>query len=133
MFQVSPTTLRQVLAIDAVLGLGMGLSHLSRSADLSAWLGLPESWLRLAALTVLVAASMAGWLAMRRRPPGGAVRALALGNFGWVVLSLWVVLGAGLALTPLGLAWVMLQAVVVFVLAGLEWVGSNRAPGVALA
>ena len=133
MFKVSSTTLRRVLAIDAVLGLGMGLSHLALSDSLSTWLGLPLAWLQVAAVIVLVAASMAGWLATRHSPPGGGVRLLAMGNLGWVAASLWVALGAGLALTPLGLAWVLLQAAVVFVLAELEWVGARSAPMLATA
>ncbi len=44
-----------------------------------------------------------------------------------VAASVWVAFGAGLALTPLGLGWVMLQALAVLVLAELEWSGSRTA------
>ena len=71
--------------------------------------------------------------ATRQSPTRVPVRLLAAGNLGWVDASLWLVSGAGLVLSPLGLGWVLLQAATVFVLAGLEWAGSNRAPGAALA
>lgn len=128
MFKVSSTTLRRVLAIDAVLGLGMGLSHWALADRLTVWLGMSPAWLQAAALIVLAAASMAGWLALHRSPSGAAVRVLAVGNAGWVVASLWVAFGAGLALTSLGLVWVLLQAATVFVLAELEWAGTRTVP-----
>ena len=57
----------------------------------------------------------------------------AAGNFAWVAASLWVAFGAGLPLTALGLGWVLAQALVVLVMAELEWAGARRARGLAMA
>lgn len=126
MFTVSAATLRRVLWLDAVSGIGMGLSHLALAEPLSGWTGIPVAWLQVAAVIVFVAASLAAWLATRSSPPTTGVRLLAGGNFAWVAASLWLAFGAGLTLSALGLAWVLMQAVVVLVLAELEWIGAGQ-------
>lgn len=133
MFTISASTLRRVLWLDAASGLGMGLSHLLLAEPLSGWTGIPAAWLQVAALVVLGAASLAAWLATRVEPPAGGVKLLAAGNFAWVAASLWLAFGAGLSLTPLGLGWVLAQAVMVLVMAELEWAGARRAQGLAMA
>ena len=55
------------------------------------------------------------------------VRLLATGNLLWVAASAWVVWGSGLALTPWGEAWVLVQAVFVLLLAGLAGMGLLKA------
>jgi hypothetical protein len=131
MFKMSSAFLRRVLAVDAMLAFVMGLSHLLASEALSERFGMPASWLLWAGLIALAAAVIAGWLATRPRPASGVVRLLAAGNFGWVVASLWVVWGAGLSLSSLGVGWVLLQAVAVFVMAELEWGGASSVPTLA--
>lgn len=131
MFTLSIPSLRRVLWLDAVAGWGMALSHLVLAGPLSAWLGIPAAWLQVAAIAVLAPASWAAWLASRREPPAAGVRLLAAVNFAWVAASAWLAFGAGLALTALGLAWVLLQAAMVFVLAELEWAGSRSLPRLA--
>ena len=133
MFSISASTLRRVLWLDAASGLGMGLSHLVLAEPLSGWTGIPVTWLQLAALVVFGAASLAAWLATRAEPPAGGVKLLATGNFAWVAASLWLAFGAGLSLTTLGLGWVLAQAVVVLLMAELEWAGARRAQGLAMA
>ena len=126
MFAVrSSSALRRVLWLDAASGLGLCLSHGLGSAVLTSWTGIPADLLQLAALIVLAAASMAAWLASRPQLPLTGVRCLALGNFAWVAASAWLVWGSGMALTPLGQGWVVLQGLVVLVLAELEWAGSS--------
>ena len=126
MFSISASTLRRVLWLDAASGIGMGLSHLVLAGPLSAWTGIPATWLLAAAVIVFGAASLAAWLASRTAPPAGGVRLLAAGNFAWVAASLWLAFGANLPLTALGLTWVLLQAVTVLVLAELEWAGAGQ-------
>lgn len=133
MFSISASTLRRVLWLDAASGFGMGLSHLALADSLSGWTGIPAGWLQFAAVIVFGAASLAAWLATRASPPAAGVRLLAAGNFAWVAASLWLAFGAGLPLTALGLGWVLVQAVVVLLLAELEWSGSRPARGLAVA
>ncbi|MFC3682849.1 hypothetical protein [Hydrogenophaga luteola] len=133
MFTVSASTLRRVLWLDAASGFGMGLSHLALAEPLSGWTGIPAAWLQVAALVVFGAASLAGWLASRAEPPAGGVRLLVAGNFAWVAASLWLAFGAGLSLTTLGLGWVLAQALLVLLMAELEWAGARRTQGLAMA
>lgn len=124
---ISNANLRRVLAIDGFAGAAMGLSHLFGAGALSDWTGMPVVLLQVAAVVVLGAACLATALALRAVPSSGWVRLLAAGNFAWVLASLWVAWGAGLPLTDVGMAWVIGQAVAVFVLAELEWMGSGPA------
>lgn len=133
MFSISASTLRRVLWLDAASGMVMGLSHLALAEPLSGWTGIPAAWLQLAAVVVFAAASLAAWLATRASPPAAGIRFLAAGNFAWVAASLWLAFGAGVPLTALGLGWVLMQAVVVLVLAELEWAGSRQARGLVAA
>ena len=126
MLTISASTLRRVLLLDAGSGLAMGLSHFLLADALSEWTGVPDAWLRVAAVIVFGAATLAAWLAARGSTPPAGVRLLAAGNFGWVAASVWLVFGAGLSLTSLGVFWVLAQAVVVLVLAELEWAGADR-------
>lgn len=133
MFTVSRSTLRRVLWTDAASGLGMGLSHLLFADQLSAWTGIPPTWLLVSAVLLFGAMSLATWLAWRTSPPHAGVRLLAVVNFVWVAASVWLALGAGLQLTALGVGWVLLQAVAALVMAELEWVGSRTTGGLAAA
>ena len=126
MLNVSVSALRRVLWLDAASGLGMALAHFGFSDQLSEWLGLPLAWLQVSGVIVCGAALLSGMLASRVSPPAAGVRLLAAGNFLWVAASVWAVWGAGLTLTSLGMVWVLLQAVFVFVLAELEWAGSRQ-------
>lgn len=140
MLNLSLVALRRVLWLDAVSGLGMAIAHFGFPAVLAQWLGLPERWLLASGAVVVVAVLLSAGLAWRAAPPQLGVRVLAVGNLLWVLASAWVVWGAGLSLTPLGVAWVLAQAVWVLVLAELEWMGSQslgrrpagHAPGVPL-
>lgn len=132
MFQVSASTLRRVLWLDAASGIAMGISHAALAGSLSVWTGIPALWLEIAAVIVFGAAALAAWLATRASPPFAGVRLLAAGNFPWVAASGWLAFGAGLSLTAPGLAWVLAQAAVLL-LAELEWAGSRRDKRVALA
>lgn len=125
MMQPSTLMLRRILAFDAASGAAMAIAHFGASEKLSSWLGLPAWWLTVSGLILLGAVSLAATLALQALPSRRGVRLLAIGNFVWVAASIWVVSGAGLALTPFGVTWVLLQAVVVFVLAELEWLGTR--------
>ncbi|MBW8314454.1 MAG: hypothetical protein K0M73_06170 [Hydrogenophaga sp.] len=133
MLNLSVSALRRVLWLDAASGLGMAVAHFGFSDLLSEWLGLPLAWLQVSGVIVCGAALLSGVLASRAHPPAAGVRLLAAGNFLWVAASVWAVWGAGLALTTLGVVWVLLQAAFVFGLAELEWAGSRQAQSLAVA
>lgn len=119
----SPVTLRRVLAFDAVSGAGTGALHLLLAPVLSTWLGLPEALLQASGLSIFAFVALAGWLAWQASPPRGPLMALVLLNVAWAVACLWLAWGGALDPTPLGLAYLLVQALVVAVLADLAWMG----------
>lgn len=133
MLNLSVSALRRVLWLDAASGLGMAIAHFAVPEQLSVGLGLPLVWLQLSGVIVCGAAALSAVLAAQAQPPLGGVRLLVAGNFLWVAASVWTVWGAGLPLTTLGMAWVLLQAAFVFGLAELEWSGSRHAQRLSLA
>lgn len=122
----SATGLRRVLAFDAVSGAGTGALQLGLTGILSQWLGLSAPLLQGSGLAIFVFVVLAGWLAMQAAPPRAALAALVVGNFAWVAGCLALAFGAAPAVTPLGIAYLMVQAVVVLVLAELQWMALRR-------
>ena len=119
----SPTVLRRVLAFDAVSGAGTGVLHLLLAPLLSTWLGLPEALLQASGVAIFAFVLLAGWLALQTSPPRGALMGIALLNFAWAIACLWLAFGGAVNPTPLGMAYLLVQAAVVLVLAELEWMG----------
>jgi hypothetical protein len=119
----SPAVLRRVLAFDAVSGAGTGALHLLLAPVLSTWLGLPEALLQTSGIAIFAFVLLAGWLARQASPPRGPLMVIVLLNLAWAVACLWLVFGAPVNATPLGVVYLVVQAVVVFVLAELEWMG----------
>lgn len=122
----SATGLRRVLAFDAVSGAGTGALQLGLTGLLSQWLGLSAPLLQGSGLAIFVFVVLAGWLAMQSVPPRAALAALVVGNFAWVAGCLALAFGAAPAVTPLGIVYLMVQAVVVLVLAELQWMALRR-------
>ncbi len=122
----SPIVLRRVLAFDAISGAGTGGLHLLLAPRLSAWVGLPEPLLQASGVAIFAFVALAGWLALQASPPRGPLMAIALLNVAWAAGCLWLVFGSAVTLTPLGVAYAVVQAVVVIVLAELQWMGSRH-------
>lgn len=108
------------LLADATMTGVNGLAYAVAGGWLAGWLGAPETLVRsLGGFLLLVAAGVA-LLATRRPVPRRGVAALAALNIVWVVASLDYALLGGL--TTIGVAWTVLQAVVVGVFAaGQVW------------
>lgn len=108
------------LLVDAVMTTANGLAYAVAGGWLAEWFGAPETLVRsLGAFLLLVGAGVA-LLGIRRPVPRRGVAALAALNIVWVLASLdYAVMGG---LTTLGVAWTVLQAVVVGVFAaGQVW------------
>ena len=108
------------LLADAVMTGVNGLAYAVAGGWLAGWFGAPETLVRsLGGFLLLVAAGVA-LLATRRPIPRRGVAALAALNIVWVVASLDYALLGGL--TTIGVAWTVLQALVVGVFAaGQVW------------
>ena len=108
------------LLVDAAMTGVNGLAYALAGGWLADWFGAPEALVRSLGVFLLVVAAGVVVLATRRPIPRRGVAALAALNIVWVLASLDYALLGGL--TTLGVAWTVLQAVVVGVFAaGQAW------------
>lgn len=120
-----PTARRRWLVLDALLSGVSGVVLLAGAPALDGVLG-PSTGvlLGLGAFFVLYAASLV--VLARIGSPRTAVRVVAVGNLGWVGLSLGVVLSDALGLTTAGTVVAVLQAVAIAVVADLQLLAARR-------
>jgi hypothetical protein len=108
------------LLVDAAVTGANGLAYVVAGGWLADWFGAPEALVRFLGVFLLVVAAGVALLATRRPIPRRGVAVLAALNIAWVLASLDYALLGGL--TTLGVAWTVLQAVVVGVFAaGQVW------------
>ena len=129
----SPVGLRRVLWADALSGSGSAALHLAFTASLSSLLGLPGALLTASGLALLVYVALAGSLALQGTPSRSLLGLLVIGNFAWVIACLALLFGGIVSPTPLGQAYLVVQAVAVLVLAELQWMALQRPRGTAMA
>jgi hypothetical protein len=122
----SHTVLRRVLALDAVASGAMGLGLAAFAPLLAGVLGLPSELLRESGLILLPWAAFIGFLASRQQPSRIAVWSVIALNALWVVDSIVLLATGWVEPTALGLAFVIVQAVVVGVFAELEFLWLRR-------
>lgn len=127
-----PRFLPAVLWADAASCLASGVLQLAATGLLASWLGLPAALLAASGWLLIGVAAFAAWLASRRPVPRAGVYLLVAGNVGWVLGCVELAFSAS-ALTALGLAYLLFQAVAVAAIAALEWAGVRHAPRTALA
>ena len=128
----SPLGLRRVLWADALSGSGSAALHLALTGSLSSLLGLPGALLTASGIALLVYVALAGSLALHASPPRALVGLLVIGNFAWVLACLALLFGGMVSPTPLGQAYLVVQAVAVLVLAELQWMALRRTRSVAI-
>ena len=123
----SPRFLRNVLWADAFSGAASSALHLAAAGVLSSLLGISTGLLWASGVALVVYVALAAYLATCEPIPRGAVWLLIVGNWAWA-LGCVVLLLSGAATTPLGQAYLVMQAVAVAALAELEWMGVRRYP-----
>lgn len=114
--------LRTVLRLDAASCLLMAGLMLGMRGGLSDLLGLPPILLTEAGVALALVGLFILWLGTRERAAPMLAWLVVLGNCSWVISS-FVALTMVPAVTGLGLAAVIGQAVAVLVFAALEWHG----------
>ena len=129
----SPVGLRRVLWADALSGSGTAVLHLALAGSLSSLLGLPGALLSASGILLLLYVALAGTLALQAVPSRALLGALVIGNFAWMVACLVLLFGGQVTPTPLGQAYLVVQAVAVLVLAELQWMALRRRQPAALA
>ena len=120
------TFLRRVLGVDAVLSTAMGAAMIFAATPLSSLLSLPVPLLAWAGVSLLPFAAFVGWLATRELPPRAGVWIVIACNAIWAIDSLLLLTSGWVEPNLLGKAFVVFQALVVAVLAELEFFGLRR-------
>lgn len=118
------TFLRRVLCVDAATGVATGALLSLEPARLAMLLGLPAGLLFWAGVALFPIAAFMLWTGLARDLSRPAVWTVIIGNAGWVAGSALLLLAT--APTGPGYAFVIVQAVVVALLAELEYVGLRR-------
>jgi hypothetical protein len=118
--------LRRVLWADAASCFGMGLLLALAATPLARWFGLPGVMLREVGLFLLLFAALVAVLALRRASPRLLFWAVIIGNALWALDSVLLLVSGWVTPTTLGGAFVVAQALVVALLAELEYSGLRR-------
>lgn len=121
------TFLRRVLCVDAATCVATGALLSLESARLATLMGLPAGLLLWAGVALFPIAAFMLRTGLARDLSRPAVWVVIIGNAGWVAGSALLLLAT--APTGLGYAFVIAQAVVVALLAELEYAGLRRLGG----
>jgi hypothetical protein len=119
--------LRIALLADALATAATGLLLLVFAAPFDTLLGLPAQLSRTLGLALLPYAGLVAYLGTRPHASRAAVWAVIICNVFWVVDSALLLMGNWIDPTPLGVAFVIVQAIAVAGFADLQFVGLRRA------
>jgi hypothetical protein len=118
--------LRTVLLADAATCVATGLLMTAGSDLLSGLTHIPTALLLSAGLSLFPIAAVIAFVAMRPGTWPLGVWLVILGNVGWVVGSLYLLIPGTMAPNGLGHAFLIVQALAVVVLTELEIMGVRR-------
>ncbi len=121
-------SLRKILMLDAITCVAMGLLLVSASGRLSGLLGLPKDFVLLAGVALFPCAALmllTSRIGQQAQPPAALAWLVIIGNIGWVIASL-LTMELWFSPTTLGILFILAQAVVVVVLAVLEYRSLRR-------
>ena len=118
--------LRNVLALDAIASGATGLLLIVGAGLLEDLLGLPLALMRAAGLILIPYVAFVAWVAIRETIARSAVWAIIATNAIWAVASVGLLVSGLVVPTSLGYAFVIAQAVVVALLAELQYAGLKR-------
>jgi hypothetical protein len=121
--------LRRALQADTVFS-GTGAVLLTLGAgELAPLLNLPEALLREAGLILIVYAAFVGWLSTRTGFPKILVVAVVAGNAAWTLSSIALIFSGAVTPNVLGEIALAMQAIIVGILAELQFLGLRRSSG----
>ena len=118
--------LRLVLLADAAASGATGLLVLIGGGLLAGLLGVPATLLREAGLILLPYVAFVAYIGTRESLARPAIWAIIICNALWAGGSVLLVMGQWIAPTALGYAFVIGQALIVALLAGLQYIGLQR-------
>jgi hypothetical protein len=131
-FQPAPL-LRYALIGDALASSATGLPLAGGAGLLTGLLGLPEQLMRYAGLFLLPYAAVVAYVGTRATVSRAAVWTIITANAIWVVESIVILVGGWVSPTPLGVAFVAAQALIVAAFAEAQFIGLRRSMSAALA
>jgi hypothetical protein len=121
------STLRAALWTDAVVSASAGALPLAGGDALAAAFGLPPSLHLYSGVFLLAYAALLVAMARASRLPAALLAMVVFGNLGWALGCIGLLAG-GLDPTPLGAAWLGVQALAVVVFAAWEGAGWRASP-----
>ncbi len=125
-FNTPSRLLRRALPADAILTGISGIALLVSAVPLSALLGLPSALLLASAAIFIPFAAFVGWLSTRPRVHRPLVFAAIVLNALWAVDSILLLLTRWMQPSLPGEVFIIAQAVLVAVVAELEFIGLRR-------
>ena len=123
----SPNFLRNVLRVDALSCIACGALQVAFPAAMARLLNLPEGLIAYTGEFLLVYAAAVAFVSTRNPLPRPFIWALVAGNASWALACVLLLAGGGLSPSALGIAYVVMQALTVAVLAELQYFGLRRA------
>ena len=127
----SPRFLSNVMWADAASCAATGALQVAFTDVLASLTGLPVWLLMGTGVFLLAYAAAAAFMASRATPPRTLIGLVVVGNFAWALACVALLVSGVFAVTALGMAWVLAQALCVVVLAELQWTGLRRTRGAA--
>lgn len=124
---LSRISLKQVLLIDAATCAIFGVALMLAAGLIASYTGIPPGLLSWAGLLLLPVAAFMAFVGTRRAVPPAGVRAIVLGNTGWIAASVALPFSGLIAPNALGVAFILVQALVVVALTWLEQAGLRAA------
>jgi hypothetical protein len=118
---------RGILELDAAVTGANGLVYLAAAGALDSPLGVPAGLLRSLGLFLIVFAAILWFLATRPHVSRAVVYGVAAGNVAWTLGSIVFVVADVYSPSTAGAVWIVLQAVVVAVFAGVQLVVAGDA------
>jgi hypothetical protein len=123
--QASPF-LHRALILDAVASGATAVLLIVAASALAPLLGLPVALMRGAGVLLLPYVAFVALVARRGRMEPAAVWTIIVSNGLWAAASFLLLLSGQIAPTALGIAFVVVQAVIVALLGELQYVGLRR-------
>ena len=118
--------LRLALLADAAASGAMGILLAAAADPLAAWFGLPVALLREVGLLLIPYAGLLVYLAGKQTTPRLPAQLIITGNVLWVIGSVALLISGLVAPTALGMAFVIVQALIVAILAEFQVMGLKR-------
>jgi hypothetical protein len=120
-------SLRRLLLVDAAISGATGILLMAGAGGLHALFGVPPALIRSAGLVLLPFAAMVLYFARSEALSSGRVWTVIVMNVAWVAASFVVLVSGWIDPTALGMAFVVLQALAVAVLAEVQYTTMRRA------